>query len=478
MWRNLALLCLALVTVLAWDGPSASADIGMGETTAGSDLWEVNRDASGMLYVSDYGQPAIVVVNPTTGAYTRYTFSLGASFYITPSDAKPDANGAIWWSDYFSAFGRINPNTAEVTYWDVSALSLQPGGFAFDTSGRVWLTQRYKTDLLRFDPTNNQLCRFTVGGGGNYVIAYGGKLWIGDAQARRILRFDPGTNQLRWWSLPSGSVPEGLAFDADGRLWWADANLSGGKLWRLSPDTSQAVSYLLPGSTTPQPFAVVPGVEVIWYSNRAGDAGFLDPARATGSASTLATDTSTFSPTCFTVSSATQSTTKSTGTFTFPTVNWTAGPTQPGITTYTPPTTSPLPYGITFSDGRTWVTDQIRQTLSRTPRVPRAPTVSISLSGGNLTLAWPAVNKDEGGESITVTSYEVWRGSQPYFRPWDSGVTFVGATASTSFPVGSAPSADQSAFFAARSVADSGLLSRTSAHVGAFSYALTPGSAP
>lgn len=58
---------------------------------------------------------------------------------------------------------------------------------------------------------------------GNYIIAYGGQLWVGDSQARRILRFDPDTNQLRWWSLRGSAFPKGLAFDADGRLWWADA---------------------------------------------------------------------------------------------------------------------------------------------------------------------------------------------------------------------------------------------------------------
>lgn len=456
----------------------AAANMGVGEATAGlsdSALWELNRDSAGTLYISDYRLPAIVVVNPTNGAYTRHTFSLSAAFVVSPSDAKPDASGNIWWSDYFSAFGRLNPNTSQVTTWDLAALSLAPAGLAFDSSGRVWLTQRQNTRLLRFNPSNNELCRFDVGGGGDYIIAYGGWLWVGDSQARRILRFDPATNQLRWWALGGSAFPKGLAFDGDGLLWWADAQVPG-RLGRLNPNTNQAVTYALPGGA--QPVAVTPGVEVVWYTDLSGTVGFVDPARASSSSLSITTGSSTPSPTCSTVASGAQTATKSTGTFLFNTVNWpllTGAPT--GVTVYTPPNspTFAVPYGIAFSDGRIWSTDQDRLVLARTPRVPRPPTVTITRSGGNLSLSWPPVTQDEGGGSVTVSSYQVWSSPQPYFRPWDSGVTFVGAPASSPFTAGAVPPAGQSAYFVMRSVADSGLISRISNRVGAFSFSLTPG---
>ncbi len=478
-----AICWLVLIVAVAWAGtPAVMADVTVGETIAGvppdSALWELNRDAAGTLYVSDYELPAIVVVNPSTGAFTRYTFSLSASYFITPSDAKPDVGGLIWWSDYYAAFGWVDPSSAQVRYWNLTSLALQPAGFAFDTAGRVWFTQRYKTSLLRFNPNNNELCRFDVGGGGNYIISYDGKLWVGDAQARRILRFDPVTNQLTRWQLSSPASPQGLAFDADGRLWWADAAPGAGKLGRLSLQTNQATLYALPAGT--QPTGIIPGIEVIWYTDPNGSVGFLDPARASGSVSTLTPSTVTISPTCSTVSSATQSTVKSNGTFAFSAVNWTTLSGAPtGITAYVPPQTpTTAPYGITFSSDRIWTTDQDRLVLARTPYVPRAPTVGISLSAGSLTLSWPAVTQDEGGGGVTVNSYQVWRSDQPYFRPWDPGVTFAGTTTTPSFSAGPAPAAGQYAFFGVRSVATSGLLSRTSKHVGAFSYALTPGGAP
>ncbi len=471
-------ICLLIALFLALGSAvPAAANMGVGEATAGlsnSALWELNRDMSGSLYISDYQLPAIVVVNPSTGAYTRHTFSLSAAFVVTPSDAKPDANGNIWWSDYFSAFGRLNPSTSQVTYWDLAALALAPAGLAFDTSGRVWLTQRQNTRLLRFNPSTNELCRFDVGGGGDYIIAYGGWLWIGDSQAKRILRFDPSTNQLRWWNLGSSAFPKGLAFDGDGLLWWADAQA--GRLGRLSPNTNQAITFALPGGT--QPVAVTPGVEVVWYTDLSGTVGFVDPARASGNSLSITTGNSTPSPTCSTVSSGTQTATKANGTFLFSTVNWpllAGAPT--GITVYTPPNspTFAAPYGIAFSDGRIWSTDQDRLILARTPRVPQAPTVSIARSGSDLSLSWPPVTLDEGGGSVTVSSYQVWSSTQPYFRPWDGGVTFVGSLASSPFAAGPVPPAGQSVYFVMRSVADSGLISRTSNRVGAFSFGLTPG---
>jgi len=102
----LALMILGLET----GAVPVAANMGVGEAIAGlstSSLWELNRDAGGTLYISDYQLPAVVVVNPTSGAFTRYISPLTAAFVVTPSDAKPDTNGLIWWSDYYSAFDHL-----------------------------------------------------------------------------------------------------------------------------------------------------------------------------------------------------------------------------------------------------------------------------------------------------------------------------------------------------------------------------------
>jgi streptogramin lyase len=366
------LLWLALVILITGSTIRPTvADIVVSEASAGaggSSLWELNRDAAGMLYTSDYDLGRIFAVNPATGAYTRFEFG------HTPSDVKPDANGALWWSDFLSAFGMTDPNSGLTTYWSLDA-SLSPSGLAPDASGNIWLAQSSAAALLRFTPTSRQLCSFNVfgaSGGGDYPIFYNGMLWVGDTEANRILRFDPETNQLRWWILPAGSAaPEGLTFDADGQLWWAGQQL--GQLGRLAPATGEAVIYAL--SASARPIMVAAGAAVIWYSDESGKVGFVDPTRAAGSAAPLASDTANVSPTCSTLPpGSTLTAAKSSGSLSFTDKNWRLAPGSPvGVTTYMGPASDqpqPHPLGLAFSDGRAWFTDYARGTLVRMPVEP------------------------------------------------------------------------------------------------------------
>lgn len=474
--RFIATFCaLALLLV---GNITASADVTAGEAAAGisgSALMELNADPAGNLYVSDFTAPAILKVNAANGQYSRYVFSRIAGFLIQPGDSKPGPGGELWWSDYTTAFGKLTTGSLQAEYWDLASRGLAPGGFAFDASGRIWFTQPNNTQLIRFTPADRTLCTFAIGGGGNYLISQGNLLWLTDQQTGRLLRFDASTNQLRAWTLPSGwQTPEGLAMDGDGRVWWADSGA--GVIGRLTPGANQATVVTLPAGS--QPVMLSAGTEVMWYTDGGGFVGFIDPALAGGSAQTLAAATSTVGPSsCPTLSAGTLQTGVSlqTGTFSFAAVMWISAAGQAGVTRYAVPkagSTPALPWGTAFSQGRTWTVDQNRNVLARTPRLPLAPTVSIALEPGGNRLSWGAVTKDEGGDSVSVGSYQVWRGSQPYFRPWDAGVAPAATTAATNVldPTLATPAAP--VFYGVRSIAQSGLLSRTSAHVGAFAFAL------
>ena len=345
-----------------------AADITVGEAPAGSALWELNHDAAGTLYTSDYDLGMILAVNPTTGAYTRFEFDQA------PSDVKPDVDGVLWWSDFLSAFGKTDPSSGLTTYWDLGA-ALSPSGLTPDASGNIWLAQSSAAALLRFTPTSRQLCSFNVfgaSGGGDYPIFHDGMIWVGDNEAARILRFDPATSQLRWWALPADSAaPRGLAFDADGRLWWADQQL--GQLGRLAPATGEAAIYAL--SAGARPFMVAAGSEVIWYSDESdesGKVGALDPARAVASTVTLVSDTAIVTPTCSVLpAGSTLTAAKSSGTLSFTDKTWIPAPGTPaGVRAYMGPASyqpQPHPLGLAFSDGRAWFTDYARGTLVRMP---------------------------------------------------------------------------------------------------------------
>jgi virginiamycin B lyase len=375
------LLWLALV-ILVTGNPilPVAADIIVGEASsgaAGTALWELNRDAAGMLYTSDYDLGVILAVNPATGAYTRFEFD------HTPSDVKPDASGALWWSDFLSAFGTTDPGSGLTTYWDLDA-ALSPSGLAPDASGNIWLAQSSAAALLRFTPSSRSLCSFEVfgaSGGGDYPIFYNGMIWVGDTAANRIVRFDPATNQLRSWNLPTGSAaPKGLAFDTDGRLWWAGQQL--GQLGRLAPDTGEAALYAL--SAGARPLMVAAGAGVIWYADESGKIGTLDPARAVASVALLASGTAAVTPTCSVLpAGSTLTAAKSSGALSFTDKTWVPAPGSPvGVTTYRGPASDqvhPHPLGLAFSDGRAWFTDYARGTLVRMPPLLPGEPVNRSL---------------------------------------------------------------------------------------------------
>lgn len=476
-----ALICLtAIVVWLLTAVLPARADIGVGESVVADNLnhtgvFEVNPDSAGLVYVSDSVANQVISIDRTTGAYVRYR---PASTTFAFGDAKTDASGAIWGSNFYSRIGRVTTGaTPQLTYWN---LPVGIGGFVFDATGKLWLSPRAGVNLTSFDPTNGSYCQYNVGGTGAYISEHGGRLWLADSVNGRILRFDPSTFQLTAWTLPvidpeNPPFPVGLAFDADEALWWADATL--GQLGRLWPASAQAMTFDLRADSVPELLAA--GEGVIWYADqhfKNGSVGFLDPARAVGVSHLLSVATTTPTPSCGTrTPQGPFAITRTSGTFTFPTINWPLAADAPsGTTVYRPADATPR--GITTSGGRIWVADGSRAVLSRTPHLPKAPVISISRSQPGISLAWQPVNLDEGNAPTVVARYEVWRSSRPYFRPGDASVPLLlGEPPAGPFPDTEEPAPGGAHYYVLKSVGENGLLSGLSNRTGVFSFTLTRG---
>ena len=149
-------------------------------------VYEIHRDATGNLYMTDWGAGQIWRVDPTTGAYTRFS-GLGA-----PNDGQPDSAGNIWYTDYNSpVLGRISPGpNPTLTTWNLSswdpARMYSLGGLAFDVNGWVWFSEWDEASdqlLYRFRPDTMELCGYSLPGTGNhsyYVLYAAGFIWLGD----------------------------------------------------------------------------------------------------------------------------------------------------------------------------------------------------------------------------------------------------------------------------------------------------------
>lgn len=346
---SLSFMLLAGLTRAA--GPT-SQETGM--NPAGQ-VFEINRDAAGNLWVSDSGAGEIRKVDPATGAYTVFQ---GLTDVI---DARMDAAGNVWWSDSGNdELGRLSPGAGTVTKWSLPGTPLAT---AIDALGQVWLSDSFETVVHRFNPSSTTLYTYSIpdGGASEYILAHAGNLWLGDWVNSRILRLNPSSNLFTMWQLPTTAFPEGLAVDAQGHIWWADANLS--ELGRLVPASNQLTRYTLPAVGTPAMIAASGGS--VWYTEDSnGTVGVLNPSVAGGVTSTALRTTASVPPTSTDLGSGTTSSiTTSTGV-----AAWSAGALtlqtdSGGWTVYQLPAGA-SPWGITVNDGRVWIVDAGRQLLA------------------------------------------------------------------------------------------------------------------
>ena len=201
-------LGLAMVTLLL-AGVASAANFRRSQEvdlTPDGYAYEVNPDAQDNLWVSEFHANQVWHINPATGAYTIY------QGLKTVSDARMDANGDVWWSNFGDhTLGQLDPAASTVTSWTLPS-GVFPLGIAFDNSGNVWVTDNFSPYLISFDKT--QLCSYEyIGSGSAYVIFQNGVFWLGDVVSHQIVKFDPSTGNFTTWALRPNSKPLGLATD-------------------------------------------------------------------------------------------------------------------------------------------------------------------------------------------------------------------------------------------------------------------------
>ncbi len=119
-------------------------------------------------------------------------------------------------------------------------------------------------------------------------------------------------------------------------------------------------------------------------------------------------------------------------------------------------------------------------------RVPQAPVVSIvrtGSAGSQVKLSWPAVTKDTLGADTTVTKYDIWRGTRPYFDPTVANCNCTRLAETTSLnwvddgsngPIAPIGDVANNYFYVVRAQNSSGW-SLSPNRKGEFDFALTPG---
>lgn len=409
------LACLA--AGLAFANP-ARADLEVIETGLAdlSAAAEINPDAQGWLWISDYGAGEVWGFYPDGNSFEVYP--VGGS----PSDARHDGTN-LWWADGASnILGRASRSStkfARVTRWAApGANSLY--GTALDDSGRLWVTAADSSHLYRLTPTTpkDELCTYTLPDGGKctYIVRSAGYLWLGDWVNGRLLRLQVSDNSLTSWSLPAGSRPFGMSLDGEGKLWYADQGWNA--LARFNPNDGHLDSYALPegGGTAPAMIAVADGK--VWYTEQGlASIGLLDPPPAVASSGqSLTPESLALAPVCIDIdpiSDTSMGIRPKTG------LSWSQGSYstilyQDGWQIYQMPDIS-APWGIASTTAM-WYVDTDRGVLGKItaamPCVMPAAVTDLGIakaSATEVTLSWSPVNGAD--------QYHLWRGSTPYFTP-------------------------------------------------------------
>jgi virginiamycin B lyase len=162
---------------------------------------------------------------------------------------------------------------------------------AVDTKGDLWFGEMRTNRLTRVDHISGQVTSWAPPDGRNNItkvaIDRAGGIWFVEQLASYIAAFDPRTEGFTVYPLagPNGSslLPQDLAFDATGALWFtALGGSDGGAIARLDP-ASGAIQYWPtrdPHAHTPvRPFSLaITTSGEIWFGLLAGGAvGRLDP---------------------------------------------------------------------------------------------------------------------------------------------------------------------------------------------------------
>lgn len=122
------------------------------------------------------------------------------------------------------------------------------------------------------------------------------------------------------------------------------------------------------------------------------------------------------------------------------------------------------------NDGNEWI-HLVEVERKSAVYAPAAPVAQITAQAPNALLSWGAVTKDDHGNPTTVSQYNLWHNTAPYFVP-DSGGTPYQQVTGTSWPDGNVLTQAGGMFYLVSASNAAGYQSQMSNRVGKFTFEL------
>lgn len=234
----------------------------------------------GRLLITGMNTHEMLVLDPTTGAYTSYPIPVQ---FANPRAVDIDANG-VWWVllGFPQQIASYNPATEE---WNAYPIGMYPHSIVLADDGKVWFNGHFTKEpeqMGYLDPATGDVKLYDVPtepmSDGGSTIPYGlrqgpnGIIWGTQLIGSRLIKFDPATEAFTLYDLPTTySGPRRPDIAPDGMVWIPE--YANNKLTRFDPATETFAQYELP---VPDALPYIVRVDAqrggVWIATAAADA--------------------------------------------------------------------------------------------------------------------------------------------------------------------------------------------------------------
>ena len=190
--------------------------------TPGSGATDIVLGSDGNFWITLKSRDRIARMTPA-GVVTEYPLPAGSK----PGAIVSGPDGKLWFTEETGYLGRMGTggDFAELAWGSIPPRDLTVKG------GAIWFTDGWYLKRSTLEGNVNQVAQ--VFNGPQHILAGpGDAIWMTAPGGSSVVRFSPATGPL-YYSLPiTGGMPHGMAFTADGNLWFAQESAS--RMSRLS----------------------------------------------------------------------------------------------------------------------------------------------------------------------------------------------------------------------------------------------------
>jgi virginiamycin B lyase len=217
----------------------------------------ITEDPQGNIWYTGNGNATVGVVNARTGEVTEYKTQAR-----DPHTPQFHPNGNLYWTAQGARMvGRLNPRTGQLT--EVQTANANPYGLQIAPDGTLWIAFNGPAldrpggsaiegaRLASMNPETMELTYYELPDPASRVrrlaLDSEGMVWFVNSSQGRLGRLNPATREVKEWPSPSGpqSHPYAIAV-VDDVVWYNESGKRPDTLVRFDPKTESFQSFAIP----------------------------------------------------------------------------------------------------------------------------------------------------------------------------------------------------------------------------------------